>query len=204
MEESNEKEHKVEELENFPFETFEEYRKAVFEEVAQPGVDRSIALQWAQSGKYAPKFLNISVTFLGFLPFITAIGFITYATIAKSWLLLIALPVLIIAYFVFHPSFARLLGPIHGLLVIAMFGGLGWGLYKQLPWLIALSIALVVIWYANNQVYKKAVNSLVEKVCEHEDLLCILWCGKALNIAFFNGNRYWIDWKVEDGEHVNY
>ena len=32
----------------------------------------------------------------------------------------------------------------------------------------------------------------------------LLWENKALNIRFYNGNTYWVDWKTEDGKNVHY
>ena len=43
---------RVEELEYFPFKSFDELKKRVNEGVANLGVDRSVALQWIQNGKY--------------------------------------------------------------------------------------------------------------------------------------------------------
>ena len=68
MEQDSEKAKKVEDLDNFPFNNFEEFKKVCLDGTAQSGVDCSVALQWGQSGKYAPRFLNSSVTFLIFLP----------------------------------------------------------------------------------------------------------------------------------------
>ena len=44
---------RVEELKHFPFKSFDELKKRVTEGVANIGVDRSVALQWAQNGIYS-------------------------------------------------------------------------------------------------------------------------------------------------------
>jgi hypothetical protein len=195
---------RVEELSNFPFETFQEFRKANMEGVAQPGVDRAVALQWAQNGIYAPGILRAQTVFLMLLPYIAALGFIIWAIVSKSWLMLLALPVLLIAFFIFHPSAAMIFGIIRSGFIGLSFVGLVYAFMTNKPGLLALCITLVVIWYAEKTIYRKAVNYLTRAVSEHEDLLCILWQGKALNVMFFNGNRYWVDWKMENGQSVHY
>jgi len=194
----------VEELANFPFKSFHEFRKANFEGVAQPGIDRGVALNWAQNGIYSPWILRSQTIFLMLLPYIAALGFIIWAIVSKTWLMLLALPVLLIAFFIFHPSSAVMFGPIRSLLIGLSFVGLVYAFISSKPSLLVLCLTLVVIWYAEKTIYRKAVNYLTKAVCEHEDLLCILWQGRALNIMFFNGNRYWADWKTEDGESVHY
>ncbi len=195
---------KVEELKYFPFKTFREFKKSYLEGIAQPGVDRGVALNWAQNGIYSSGWLRTQVLFLAFLPFIAAIGFIIYAIISKSWFLLLTLPVLLIAFFIFHPSSAMIFGIIRSGFIFLTFAGLAWGLINEIPWLVALTLTLTIIWYAQRSIYRKAVNGLIHAVMEHEDLLCLLWQGRALNISFYNGNSYWADWKIENGKSIHY
>jgi len=204
METKAENPKKVEELKHFPFENFKEFRKAYLEGIISPGVDRSVALQWSQGGIYAPTFLRIQALALVFLPFIAAIGFVIYAIVSKSWLLFLALPVLLIGYFIFHPSSAMVFGSIRTLFIFLTFAGFGWALFTHKPGLLALTIALLLIWFADRTVYKKAVSHLLSAAAEHEDLLCRLWHAKAFNIRFYNGNTYWADWKDEDGKTTHY
>jgi len=89
-------------------------------------------------------------------------------------------------------------------LIFLTFVGLTWGLISNIPWLVALALTLAVIWYAQHTIYRKAVDGLIRAVMEHEDLLCILWQGRALNVRFYNGNTYWVDWKTEDGKNIHY
>ena len=204
MDKETKKVSKVEELKHFPFKNFQEFKKACFEGVVQPGVDSGVALQWAQNGIYSSGWLRAQALFLAFLPFIAAIGFIIYAIVSKSWLLLLALPILLIGFFIFHPSSAMIFGFIRSGLIFLTFVGLTWGLISNIPWLVALALTLAVIWYAQHTIYRKAVDGLIRAVMEHEDLLCILWQGRALNVRFYNGNTYWVDWKTEDGKNVHY
>ena len=203
-EQKEQKPKRVEELKNFPFKTFAELKEATTEGVANIGIDRGVALQWAQNGIYSSSWLRTQALFLAFLPFIAAIGFVVYAIMTKSWLLLLALPVLLICFFVFHPSSAMIFGFIRSGLIGLVFIGLAWGLISGIGWLTALTITLALIWYAQRTIYRKAVNGLTLAVLEHEDLLCLLWGGRALNVRFYNGNSYWSDWKTEDGQNVHY
>lgn len=204
MEQEIKKVTKVEELDYFPFKTFQEFRKALLEGIAQPGIDRGVALHWVQGGIYSPRWLRIYALILAFLPFIAAIGFVIYAVVSKSWLLLLALPLLLIGFYVFHPSSAMVFGPIRSLFIFLTFIGFIWSLFMGKPDFFALTITLLIIWYAQKTIYSKAVGYLTRAVSEHEDLLCILWQGRALNIRFYNGNSYWVDWKNEDGKNIHY
>lgn len=203
-EQKEQKPKRVEELKNFPFKTFAELKKATTEGVANVGIDRGVALQWAQNGIYSSSWLRAQALILAFLPFVAAIGFVIYAIATKSWLLLLALPVLLICFFIFHPSSAMMLGFIRSGLIGLVFVGLAWSLISGISWLTALTLVLAIIWYAQRTIYRKAVNGLTLAVLEHEDLLCLLWGGRALNIRFYNGNSYWSDWKTEDGQSVHY
>lgn len=194
----------VEKLEHFPFKTFDELKKAIAEGVANIGVDRGVALQWAQGGIYCPKSLSYYALFLAFLPFLAAIGFIIYAIVSSNWLLLLALPVLLIAFFVFHPSSAMIFGPIRSGFIGLSFIGLAYAFFADKAWLLALTITLIIIWWAQKTIYKKAINHITLAMTEHEDLLCLLWSGKVVNIRFYNGNSYWVDWKSEDGKNIHY
>jgi len=203
-EQKEQKPKRVEELKNFPFKTFSELKKASTEGVANVGIDRGVALQWAQNGIYSSSWLRAQALFLALLPFIAAIGFVIYAIATKSWLLLLALPVLLICFFIFHPSSAMMLGFIRSGLIGLVLIGLAWSLISGIAWLTALTLTLAIIWYAQRTIYRKAANGLTLAVLEHEDLLCLLWSGRALNIRFYNGNSYWSDWKTEDGQSVHY
>lgn len=204
MEKESKKVTKVEELEHFPFKDFKEFRKAYLEGIIQPGVDRGVALNWAQGGIYASTFLRIQATFLAFLPFLAAIGFVIYAVVSKNWLLLLALPLLLIGFFLFHPSAAMIFGFIRSGFILLTFIGFIWALFSAKSGLLALTITLLIIWYAQKTIYAKAVSYLISTTSEHEDLLCLLWQAKALNIHFYNGNTYWADWKTENGQSVHY
>jgi len=138
------------------------------------------------------------------LPYLAIIGFIIYILFTKSWLLFLTLPIFIIAFFIFHPGSAIIFGFIRSGLIGLMFLGLIWSVLVGKSDLFAFTTTLLIIWYASKSIYKKAIDRLIYAVTKHEDLLCILWQAKALNIRFYNGNSYWFDWKLEDGKHIHY
>lgn len=194
----------VEELEHFPFPSFTEFKKANAEGIAHIGIDRAVALQWAQGGIHAPKSLKIWALMFALLPFIAAIGLVVYSIVTGTWLLLLALPLLLIAFFIFHPSSAMIFGFIRTGLIGLTFVGLVYSFFTDKNWLLVLTIALVIIWYSQKSVYRKAINEIIRAMTQHEDLLCILWQGRAANIDLFNGNRYWVDFKDENGKTTHY
>lgn len=204
MDEDQKKIIHVEELNHFPFNNFREFRKAILEGGVQLGVDRGSALHWAQNGVYAPRFLRLQTNFFAFLPFIALIGFVIWVLISKSWLMLLGLPVFLIAFFLFHPSSAPIFGVIRTSLIGLSFIGLIYAFLIGKPWLLALCITLIVIWYAVTTAYKIAINHLIKTALDHEDLLCILWQSKYLNVRFLNENSYWVDYKIENGESIYY
>jgi hypothetical protein len=202
--EQEQKPKRVEELEHFPFKSFDELKKRVNEGVVNLGVDRSAALQWIQNGIYSTGWQRTQALFLAFLPFIAAIGFIIYAIATKSWLLLLALPVLLICFFIFHPSSAMIFGFIRSGLIGLVLIGLAWSLISGIAWLTALTLTLIIIWYAQRTIYRKAVDGLLRATIQHEDLLCILWRGNGLNVTMYNGDSYWSKWKTEGGKSTHY
>ncbi|MEX1087290.1 MAG: hypothetical protein WD312_02925 [Candidatus Paceibacterota bacterium] len=195
---------RVEELEYFPFKSFDELKKRVNEGVANLGVDRSVALQWIQNGIHSTGWQRAQALFLASLTFIVPIGLIIYIIVTQTWLLLLALPLLLIGFFIFHPSQAMMLGSIRSGLILLTFGGLIWGFINGIGWLTALTLSLAVLWYAQRTIYRKAVDGLLRAAIQHEDLLCILWSGNALNVTMYNGDSYWSKWKKEGGKNTHY
>jgi len=195
---------RVEELKNFPFESFADFKKAMIEGIINIGVDRGIALQWIENGIYSPRWQRTQVLFLSYLTFIIPISLIIYAVVTETWFLLLTLPILLISFFIFHPGYAVLLGPIRSGFIALVFVGLGWSLIKGTGWLIVFTSSLAALWYVQHTIYSKVGGALISAATEHEDLLCLLWKSRALNIKFYNGDSYWVDWKIEDGKNIHY
>lgn len=192
---------RVEELEYFPFKNFDELKKRVSEGVANIGVDRSAALQWIQNGIYSSKWQRAQALFLASLTFIVPIGLIAYIVITKTWLLLLALPLLLIGFFIFQNIY---LGSIRNIFAFIIFVGLVWGFMNGINWLTAFTLALMILWYAQWAIYRKAVSGLLRATMQHEDLFCILWNGNGLNVTMYNGDSYWFKWKTEGGKSTHY
>lgn len=195
---------KIEQLGTFPFKSFQEYKKASFEGVAQPTVDRSVALQWAQNGIHAPKSLRFQTSFLMMLPFLSLLGFIIFTIVTQNWWYLLTIPVFIICYFVFHPSFGMLLKPVRNLFIGLTVIGFFWAAWSSKGGLLAMTISLLVIWFAQNRIYRSAVNGLIEAANNHEDFFCKLWEGKILSIRFYNGDTHSVAHKFENGNYTSY
>lgn len=194
----------VEELDNFPYKSFQEFKQEMGQGVAGLGVDRGMALNWSYKGIYSPTSVRFKATFFALLPFLAVIGFVAYIVLTGSWLMLLWLPVIAILFFVFHPSAGMMFGPIRTLLIWGMFIGLAYALFTETAWLLALTLTLAVIWYAEKAVYKNAVNGLIQAASTHEDLLCLMWQAGVANISYFNGNMFWVDHKSENGEYTHY
>jgi hypothetical protein len=196
---------KVEELAHFPFKNFKDFRAAYIQGIIAPGVDRSAALNWALGGGlHAPSTLRFRLFVLSWVPFIALLGFPIYVIATKNWLWLLAFPVLLIGYFLFHPSAAMVFGVFRTLAIFLTFIALVWAYWAEKWPLLVLAIALTLIWYEHRSVYRSAVSSLIAAAVQHEDLLCLLWQGKAVNVRFHNGDEYWPDWKVEGGQSTHY
>ncbi len=195
---------KIEELRAFPFKSFQEYKKAYYEGLAQPTVDRSAALQWAQNGIHTSKSLRFQTSFLMMLPFISLIGFIIFTILTRNWWYILTIPVFIICYFVFHPGFGTLLKAIRNLFIGLTVMGFFWAACTSKGGLLALTISLIIIWFSQNRIYQSAGNGLIEAANKHEDFFCTLWEMKILSIQFYNGDSHSVDHKFENGNYTSY
>lgn len=197
---------RVEELKHFPFKSFDEFKKAGMEHIANIGIDREVALEWVKrrmEGIPPPSsWLRLQVLFLASLTFIVPTGFIIYVIVTKTWLLFLSLPVLWIGFSIFHNPYPQRF--IRSGLIFITFGGLGLALISGIGWLTAITLSLAILFFSIRTIYRKAANGLIGAVLEHEDLFCFLWHKGSLNVKFNNGNSYWTDWKTEDGHDFYY
>lgn len=205
MEKETKQAHTVSELEHFPFKTFGEYKKATIEGVASIAVDRGVALNWSYNGgQYASGWVRFKAITFMILPLVSAFGLVVYIFLTGSWWLLLALPVVVVLYFMFHPTAAMIFGPIRSFFVLLAFAGVVYSFFAVVPWLFALSLSLVFIWYGQKSAYANGIKHIIEAANTHEDLLCKLWQGKAMNIQFFNNDSYAVDHKRVGGEYEHY
>lgn len=191
----------VEELEHFPFKNFDEFKKHILKGSVNLRIDRSAALYWIQKGIYSSKWQRTQALFLASLTFIVPIGLIIFIVITKTWLLFLTLPLLWIGFSIFQNVY---LGSIRNFFAFIVFIGLMWGFINEISWLTAFALSLMMLWYSQWAVYRKAMNGLFRAVMEHEDLLCILWNGNGLNVIIQNGDDYWFKWKTEGGKITHY
>jgi hypothetical protein len=48
------------------------------------------------------------------------------------------------------------------------------------------------------------MRALGAAVTEHEDLLCALWSNRAVGVAYTNGDIFWADHKLQNGQFTRY
>lgn len=195
---------RIEDLTTFPFNNFSEYKKAFAEGTIEPSIDRSVALEWSQKGIYLPDSVKIKSRIFTFLPFIVLIAFVIYNIFGQNWWYLLAIPVLIIAFFILHPSAATVVKPVRSLLILLAIIAFIWSLVTFKEGLLSLSSSIIMLWFSQDSVYRNAVNGIIKAASKHEDLMCKLWQNKALSIVFSNGDKYWVDHKFENGSYVPY
>lgn len=140
---------------------------------------------------------------LAVLPLLAFIAFATYAIMRHPFLLLAA-PLLVVAYFLFNPDMFRLYrvlvwAPL--LIVVCLFA---WSVLGGKTELGAVTGAVLVIWYSQRLREKRCANALFAAVREHEDLLCTLWSTRALGVSLKNGDVLWADHKCQDGQITLY
>lgn len=195
---------KVEDLKNFPFQNFSEFKEAYSDEVVNLAIDRGASLTFANHSNYTSRWVAIKLIILSLLPYVSGLVYFVYILITKNWWLLLTLPLLVIYFFIFHPSTKRLLGFIATLFSILPFIGLMWGYFNNISWMAAVCITLIIMWYAEREVYKQSINEITKQCLEHEKILSFLWDKKKLNLRFYNGDSYWKDFKKVDGEIITY
>lgn len=199
---NNEKKiNKVEELSNFPFKNFEEFKIAYKNNKFQVGLNRDVAVFWAEYGIYSPKMLQIQIAFLWKLPVIVILLFAIYCFFSKNWIMLVFLPILIITAFIFRCSSTLAFGKLRLLLIITSFIGLFYSILVHNLHIFIVSLSAVIIWYSWYSKHTNSQKYLMRAILNHEDLLCSLWQGLALMLKFPNGNIYWVDYVSENGKY---
>jgi hypothetical protein len=132
------------------------------------------------------------------------LGFIVFTIVTKNWWFFLTIPVFIICFFVFHPINIRVLKPIRNFIMGLILIGFVWSTWTSKEGLHAMTISLLIIWFAETRIYKYAVHGLINAANNHEDLFCKLWEGNILSIRFYNGDTYYSDHKFEKGNYIYY
>ena len=115
-----------------------------------------------------------------------------------------ALPLLLVGYVVFYPGIGSFLEPVRKGLISLTFVGLFYALFSGRPKLLALCVALALIWYGIIMTYSLSVKHLIRAAVLHEDLLCALWQAEALSVQMVNGDKYWKSFKIVNGQNITY
>ena len=172
---------RVSDLRNFPLDNFQDFQKARTLGDVIVGVDMGTAREWALKGRYAPKKAGRVVRPFLYLPFLVVLSFVIYSLVVQSWLLLLALPLFLIAFFIFHPG-AKSFGLIRTIPIILMHVGFIYSVIRYDPNWLVITLVLMVIFYAQWAMYRIASNYLIEAIFKHEDLLCVLWLKRLMNV----------------------
>jgi hypothetical protein len=184
---------KVEDLAWFPFKTFQEFKTAHREGLCRIWVDRSGALEYVRVGKYVGTSTRLLLKMLLYIPHIAVILFLVYAVGSGSWLLLLALPLFVVAYVLFHPSTQLLLGLLRTISIGLSLLGFFWGILSGAVGLVAITAVLLTIWLVHLAFDRKSTQILIHAVTEHEDILCATWRNRLLTLRLADGRTVFVD-----------
>lgn len=189
---------KVEELENFPFKSFQELTKAWRERSVVPNFNTLTAHNltfWAGGSIMAV----ISLSEWSFV--LVPIGFVIYVIVNRIWLLLLSLPLFIIAPFAFNQDSPKAVR--RGLFWLTAVGFF-WSVEASQSAITVLAVGLFTIWLAQKVIHDVSLNVLTNGATKDESLLCNLWQNNEMSITFPDGNQYSAHYKTENGNKVYY
>ncbi len=173
---------RVSDLRNFPFDDFKDFQKAYTLGGVMVGVDMGTAREWALKGRYAPqKVERVVFQLLYLLPYLVVLSFVIYSLVIRSWLLLLALPLFLVAFFLFNPA-AKVWGLIRTIPIILMHLGFIYSVIRYDPNWLAITLVLMVMFYGQWAMYRIATNYLIKAIFKHEDLLCVLWLKRLMHV----------------------
>lgn len=174
---------RVSDLRNFPFDDFQDFQKAHKLGGVTVGVDMGTAREWVRRGRYAPRRAEVVVMYqlLYWLPHLAVLSFVIYSLVTRSWLLLLALPLFLIAFFLFNPA-AKVWGLIRTIPIILMHFGFFISVIRYDPYWSAITLVLMVMFYGQWAMYRIATRYLIKAILNHEDLLCVLWLKRLMNV----------------------
>ena len=169
----------VEELNQFPFESFQDFREAREQGVIQVAVDRGVAREWVTKGIYSPTGARIAIFILAWMTNLSALILVINAIVTRTWLLLLALPLFPACLFLWHhPPVTS----IRSWFILLTWAAFTLAIVTKRPWLLAIAGPLLLMWYSIAGVYAVAVYYLISAATQHEDLLCMLWEADAVMI----------------------
>jgi hypothetical protein len=189
---------KVEELENFPFKSFQELINSWRERKLVLNFDTRTAHNMAfAAGGLIMNVISLSEWSLILVP----IGFVIYIILNQTWLLLLSLPLFIIAPFAFNQDSSKSIRRGLFLLTAAVFL---WSIVTSVSNITILSISLLIIWLAQKIIHDFSLNVLTNSATKDQSLLCALWQNNDMSITFTNGNEFSVLYKTVNGNKVYY
>lgn len=174
--------HTITELENFPFNSFVELLQAVVSKKITIGIDQTVAREWMAKGKHSPKFWRFVSLLLHFVPHIVFLATIIIPIlIGKPILILVVIPLFLTFSFLVPSS------PLRGLVNIACYILLIVFIASLLLGNIILAFIVVpflTIWIMSKILYNLSVSQMRNRALKDEELFCLLYKSRAINILF--------------------
>jgi len=183
----------VENLIGFPYESYSEFKKKWNSGNIQMGVDFGLAREWAMSGGlYVPETLTVLLNLVNLSMFSSLIGFVIYVFVIKSYLYLLALPLLVIGFFLAHPVFSRNSGCLSPGYFLLTGAGFFWAVCSGNYGVLGITACIFFIWLCAKIIYSTSLQALLNAAATHEDLLCRLWDSGQIRIISENGDVFMI------------
>jgi hypothetical protein len=186
----------VEELTDFPFADYSEYKQSVFDRKVVLFIDRSVALE---SANHVFSFTSSLIRLLSFMPIIVYLLLVFYIVSNRIWMLFLSVPVVFIYSLLLHPnlkSFAPSCIP--RILETVNWACLVIGIARHIYWLSAVSAAIVTITCTRMLVYHMAVKQALILTVKNEHFLCDLWNNRLLSIVTNDGIRHFHSISYDD------
>ncbi len=173
---------KISDLFNFPYPSFEQLQQAVRNQKITIGVDQTVARKWLAKGKHNLKLWRFISLLLHFVPHIVFLAtIITPILMGKPILILVVIPL-----FLTFP-FLVPIGPLKEITNIACYILLIVFIISLLLGNIILAFIVapfLTIWIMSKLLYIISVSQMRKKALKDEELFCLLYKNRAINILF--------------------
>ena len=182
------KRYDVKELDHFPFDSMSELLDSITRRQTTILADRVSAVEVFSRDPRANALLKILSMFLGWTPFIVPIAVIVYTLITGNWLSLISIPLVFLEITIFNPGRLKLF-PLFALMVkLLVVALLLYGVMSGATWITCMTLALIVIWFANKLFFTIAVSQTIKLALKYEEKFCILWKYNAIFLKTSDGD----------------
>jgi len=173
---------KISDLSNFPYKSFDELQAAVKTQKITIGADQTFAREWMARGKQSPpawRFISLLLHFVPYIVFLATI--IIPILIGKPILILVIIPLFLAFSFLVPTSPLRGLVNIACYIFIAVFIA---GLLLGNITLAFIVTPFLAIWIMSKLLYRLSVVQLRNTSLKDEDLFCLLYKNRTINILF--------------------